>query len=200
MRGFSEKAFRAHPKVKVMNLSVATCFYASFFFFDLNYFLLGEFPFWQEFYRILESPTSTKNAYNEGNFSARHHDEIDDLGDPFETVTKPQEKTPLNPRSSVPSNPYFQQKRSCPSFADNPYQKLHSWRQRSFHSTGPGPVPQSHTGQQEAMATTTTQHSHPCSTPQSNDISHTLTQEQLNRMEENRLRALAIRMKRQRNS
>lgn len=79
------------------------------------------------------------------------------------------EQTQRNPYTSGPMNPYFQQTKPGTSFSSNPYERF-------------SPVPRS------------TPKPHPNST---SSTPPNLTQDQLVRMEENRKRALAIRMKKQ---
>ncbi|KAL7536983.1 hypothetical protein ACHAXR_007524 [Thalassiosira sp. AJA248-18] len=152
LRGFSEKAFRAHPKVKA-------------------------------FYNLLDNGGHPNfgQPNNKENFVTRQHDDhnIGDLPDPFEG-----NQMQHNPYNSGP-NPYSQRKQAS-SFSTNPYDQSRSQRQVHVQTTGSfSPVP----------------HSAPKPPPSSTrSISPTLTQDQLKRMEENRKRALAIRLKKQKDS
>lgn len=143
LRGFSEKSFRAHPKVKA-------------------------------FYRVLDGKPpnvgTNKRHINKENVVSHPIDQIGELPDPFEDPRQGN-----NPYNSS-SNPYTQRKHQPGS---NPYQ------QRAYQANGRfSPNPQTSPRPPSSMAS----------------ASPTLTQEQKQRMEESRKRALAIRMKKQQSS
>ena len=145
LRGFSEKSFRAHPKVKA-------------------------------FYRVLDGKPpnvgTNKRHINKENVASRPVDQIGELPDPFEARDPRQGNNPYNSGS----NPYTQRKHQPGS---NPYQ------QRAYQANGRfSPMPQTSPRPPSSMAS----------------ASPTLTQEQKQRMEESRKRALAIRMKKQQSS
>jgi ATP-dependent DNA helicase PIF1 len=160
LRGFSEKAFRAHPKVK-------------------------------EFYRLLNggAPNPKRNGKeNLNNF----HDEIGDVADPFVAPNLPTQTHARGSGSRTPVNPYSNQPQQAPSsYAGNPYNR----QQYQYQPRPPqpaqfqqrvSPIPQQQQQQQPPSS--------------ASSVSPTLTAEQKRRMEENRKRALAIRMKKQHNS
>ncbi len=166
LRGFSEKAFRAHPKVK-------------------------------EFYRLLNG--GAPNPKRNGKENLNNFDGIGDLADPFVAPNPPPTTqnqargggtTPTNNR-----NPYSSQRQPPSSYSGNPYN-----RQQQYQPRPPPP-------QFQQRVTPNHQHHHQQQTnipyptpPSAASVSPTLTAEQKRRMEENRKRALAIRMKKQQNS
>ena len=145
LRGFSEKSFRAHPKVKA-------------------------------FYRVLDGKPpnvgTNKRHINKENVASRPVDHIGELPDPFEAGDPRQGNNPYNSGG----NPYAQRKQQPGS---NPYQ------QRAYQANGRfSPSLQTSPRPPSSMSS----------------ASPTLTQEQKQRMEESRKRALAIRMKKQQSS
>ena len=143
LRGFSQKTFRAHPKVKT-------------------------------FYNLLDNGgRPSPGQVNKENFVAEQRDDhIGDLPDPFDGDQR--QRNPFN--SSGSTNPYSQRK--LPASSANPY-----YQQPRMQTSGRfSPVPQSGAKPPPSSASS---------------ISPSLTREQLQRMEENRKRALAIRLKKQ---
>ena len=154
LRGFSQKTFRAHPKVKT-------------------------------FYNLLDNGgRPSPGQVNKENFVAEQRDDhIGDLPDPFDgDLPDPFDEgnqTQRNHYNSGPMNPYHQRK--LPASSTNPY-----YQQPRVQTSGRfSPVPQSGAKPPPSSASS---------------ISPSLTREQLQRMEENRKRALAIRLKKQGNS
>jgi hypothetical protein len=132
---------------------------------------------------MLESPHAVEaEIHNKENHDAHHGDEIGELADPF--AYAPQQGSKRNPynKAGGSMNPYNQHKPFSSSL--NPYRQAYPQQQGSFSQN---------TGQVVPRANCTK----PSRIPPSNDVSPTLTQDQIQRMEENRQRALAIRMKRQ---
>ncbi|KAL9190689.1 hypothetical protein ACHAXT_000395 [Thalassiosira profunda] len=146
LRGFSEKCFRAHPKVKT-------------------------------FYRLLDGDAPPTGPANEKeNARAQHPDDCLGDFDPFEGGS-----AQGNPYSSGSRNPYPQQKQPPSSYGSNPYGQPQGSGQGQVQTMGRfSPVP---------------------SAPRPTvSISPNLTEDQRLRMEENRKRALAIRMQKQNGS
>mmetsp|Transcript_11040 Transcript_11040/g.27143 ORF Transcript_11040/g.27143 Transcript_11040/m.27143 type:complete len:262 (+) Transcript_11040:1801-2586(+) len=142
LRGFSEKSFRAHPKVKA-------------------------------FYSLLDKGgiPDFGQVTNKENAIQHDCDNIGDLHDPFEGHHG-------NPYNSGNTKPYSHQRQPIPSFTKNPYQQSQHSKQVNVQITG--------------------RFSHvPQVTPKPSAASPAPTQDQVKRMEENRKRALAIRMKKQ---
>jgi hypothetical protein len=132
----------------------------------------------QQFYRTLESPAAAlAEASNKENFDAHHGDGIGDLADPFA------QKNPYS--NGGPSNPYI--KRSFPSA--KPY------NERSFHSANSYNVTNA-TQPQAHVPTRAPYSNNNDKNPPPKNISPTLTQDQIQRIEENRKRAISIKMKR----
>ena len=167
LRGFSEKAFRAHPKVK-------------------------------EFYRLLNGGTPNPKKNGKENFS-NSHDGIGDLGDPFVASipsAQNQYQARISGSTSVNPNPYSnnQNQPQPSSFGGNPYNR-HQTKQYHVpaqYQQRVSPTPQQQQGRK--------QNTYPTPPSAAGSVSPTLTAEQRQRMEENRKRALAIRMKKQQNS
>jgi len=114
---------------------------------------------------------------NKENVVARHHDDhIGDLPDPFEG-----DQTQRNPYNSGRMNPYSQRKQAS-SFSTNPYQQPQRQSQVQQTAGRFSPVPQSAS---KPPPTSTI------------SISPTHTQDQINRMAENRRLAIQKRMKKQ---
>ena len=139
------------------------------------------------FYRLLDGgdpnlgQVTNKRHVNKENTASRHHsDAFGDLQDPFEG-----NPTQRNPYSSGSTNPYSQRKQPA-SNSTNPYhQYQQNQRQGNVQTNGRfSPMPRSS----------------PKPPPTVSSASPTLTQDQKRRMEENRKRALAIRMKKQNSS
>eukprot|EP00579_Thalassiosira_antarctica_P012030 CAMPEP_0201922578 /NCGR_PEP_ID=MMETSP0903-20130614/10574_1 /ASSEMBLY_ACC=CAM_ASM_000552 /TAXON_ID=420261 /ORGANISM="Thalassiosira antarctica, Strain CCMP982" /LENGTH=778 /DNA_ID=CAMNT_0048459739 /DNA_START=65 /DNA_END=2401 /DNA_ORIENTATION=+ len=117
---------------------------------------------------------------NKENVVARHHDDhIGDLPDPFEG-----DQTQRNPYNSGRMNPYSQRKQAS-SFSTNPYQQPQRQSQVQQTAGRFSPVPQSAS---KPPPTSTI------------SISPTHTQDQINRMAENRRLAIQKRMKKQNDS
>eukprot|EP00986_Skeletonema_menzelii_P000586 scaffold162_cov143-Skeletonema_menzelii.AAC.5 len=171
LRGFSEKAFRAHPKVK-------------------------------EFYRLLNG--GAPNPKRHGKENLNNIDGIGDLADPFVAPNPPppQQQNQTLGSGSTPLNnpfPYSNQRQPPSSYSVNPYHRDSRPPQPAPYQQRVSPVPHHHHTHHQQQ-----QRSHnPYPTPPSaTSVSPTpqLTAEQKRRMEENRKRALAIRMKKQQNS
>jgi len=150
LKGFSEKSFRAHPKVKA-------------------------------FYNLLDNP-NLGQMNNKENVVSRHHDDtFRDLSDPFDGIQAQQK-----PYDTSGSNPYSQRKQSASSYSSNPYQQPQRPWHPNVQTTGKfSPVPSA---------------AHRPTPSSASSASPNLTQDQVKRMEENRKRALAIRMKKQKDS
>jgi len=165
LRGFSEKAFRAHPKVK-------------------------------EFYRLLNggAPNPKRNGKeNLNNFD----DGIEDLADPFVAPNPPPTQNQTRRSGCTPvnnPNPYTNQRQPPSSYSGNPYNRQQQYQPRppqpAQFQQRLSPVPQQQQRSRNPYPTP----------PSAASVSPTLTAEQKRRMEENRKRALAIRMKKQQNS
>jgi ATP-dependent DNA helicase PIF1 len=153
LRGFSEKAFRAHPKVK-------------------------------EFYRLLNggAPNPTRSEKeNLNNF----HDDFGDIVDPF---VAPTPRNVARGSGSTPVNPYFNHpQQASSSYSGNPYNRQQRPPQPAQFQQRVSPIPQQQQQHQRTFPTP----------PSASSVSPVLTAEQKRRMEENRKRALAIRMKKQ---
>jgi hypothetical protein len=151
LRGFSDKSFKAHPKVKV---SVYASFRLwSFPTLPLITWLLV-LPTSKAFYSFLDKggvPSPGEVAINKENIASQYGGFYG-------------EQTQSNPYNSGPRNPYFQHMKPGTTVSSNPY--------RTLSHVPPNPISNS-------------------------SIPPNLTQVQLARIEENRKRALAIRMKKQ---
>ena len=136
------------------------------------------------------SPTEPNNKENK---VAQQFEITSDLRDPFE------DQTPSNPYATGSSNPYLRPKssRSPMRTNNNPYKQARPAIHTSFQHHRPAPFHQQSHANQNTTATSNAQFSKFGSAPQNNK-SPPLTHDQLQRMEENRQRALAIRMKKQR--
>lgn len=175
LRGFSEKAFRAHPKVK-------------------------------EFYRLLNGGTPNIQKHGKENLKNSHDDGFGDMVDPFlaPNPTQNHGRGRGNGNGSTPVNPYSNHHKLQPapssSYPSNPYDRQ---QQQQYQQRPPQPPPQ-RTQQQfqrvSPIPQQRTQHAYPTPPSAASSASPTLTAEQRQRMEENRKRALAIRMKKQQNS
>jgi len=172
LRGFSEKAFRAHPKVKEF------------------YRLLNG-----------GAPNPKRNGKENLNNFDGIGDLADPFVAPNPPPPPPTRQnhsrgggiTPTNNR-----NPYSSQRQQPSSYSGNPYNRQQQYQPRppppQFQQRV-SPVPNHHHHHHQQQ----TQNLYP-TPPSAASVSPTLTTEQKRRMEENRKRALAIRMKKQQNS
>lgn len=149
---------------------------------------------------MLENPVAAITATNDKeNVEAHHGGELGELADPFGGSSNPyQQQTPRIRKFSNPNQH---------GTSSNPYQKRHPFEQSKLsrsspYSTGSSAMPYP---RQQAISQYTQAPSNGAPPPYSKNtrsslptyVSPTLTEEQKRRMEENRQRALAIRMKRQ---
>jgi len=129
------------------------------------------------FYNLLDGgcPNSGQINNKENVVSQHHDDHFGDLHDPFEG-----DQMHCNPYINGRTNPYSQRKQASLSSA-----RIYQQPQRhAMRMQAAGPQPQSAPKPPNSMSS----------------ISPTLTRDQINRMEENRRRALAIRMNKQNGS
>ena len=105
---------------------------------------------------------------NKENFDAHHDNELSNLADPSLSTSFPR---------GGPSNPYHRRS----------FHSANHCNDQNSHASSPSIVPKGDLFSNSIMK----RH------PSSNNISPALTQDQIQRMEENRQRALAIRMKKQ---
>lgn len=131
---------------------------------------------------MLENPAAAVIASsNKENFEAHHGGDIGELADPFGGSSNPYERQQPRARNFIvpnqPANNIQKNISAATSYArgssSNPYSKQHPYNMPISRTQAP-PVP--------------------------NSTSPILTEEQKRRIEENRQRALAIRMKKARNS
>lgn len=151
------------------------------------------------FYDLLDgnSPNLSGEITDKENFDQHPGDDMGDLGDPFEEHRSCANHPPRKQGASFSSNPYQNPQRQmqpqASSFSTNPYQQSRRQMlpQGSSFSTNPYQQP---TRQRQCVS--------PLPQPpnSTNNTSHTLTQDQRLRMEENRRRAIAIRMKKRNGS
>jgi len=169
----------------------------------------------QEFYRILESPAAAtaiiNAAHSKENFDAHHGGVLDELPDPFGGCSNPYEQQRPRVRSAslqnqqIRSSSQHRQHQRHPysknglvsssnpysmGSSSNPYQTHYQYNAQQTNCMMPRPV--------QAPAAPSSKNISMSPPPKS--ISPTLTQDQKRRMEENRRRALAIRMKRKHGS
>ena len=225
LRGFSARSFKAHPKVKVL-----LTFYERSLDFDLSLTILPlALPNTKAFYKLLDGGPpnlSDQIVDKENTINQYSGNDMGDLGDPFDDYGSRANQPPrkqvasLSPNpyqnphqlahpqgSSFPTNPYQQPQRQMlpqgSSSSTNPYQQP----TRQMQGVSPRPrqmLPQGSSSSTNPYQQLTRQmqgvspRPHPPTSTSS--TSHTLTQDQRLRMEENRRRAIAIRMQKQNGS
>jgi hypothetical protein len=156
----------------------------------------------QEFYQMLDNPAAAVAAASEKeNVEAHHGGELGELADPF----------------GGSSNPYQQNMARARGVSDNrgpgSYQKRHTYAQNQNNASNISPYQRNGSFNQYQKQQSGSKYTHvpnraqapPTNvnhvrSPTPNNVSPTLTEEQRRRMEENRQRALAIRLKKQQGS
>ena len=188
LRGFSKDVFRAHPLVKVISVIHVVKFIRHVFTSSLTYL---HFP--KAFYEVLEDPSKAIAAISDKENCEAHRDgefgELDPFGgcsNPYQQQHQPHKRhataTMTNNINGGLSNPYQNHSQA--------HVHTSTASRYSRQSSGSARMPSQFQQAQPSGSTSINARSPP------NNISPTLTQDQKRRMEENRQRALAIRMKR----